>query len=269
MGNCRSSALNEDPLDGPHTHIDDIADSSKRYDRPTIGDLFPNLKGSTQFDDDFDLYEYMGNDKWGLIFMHPGDFTPVCTTELAAAASLIKEFDKRNVSIIGYSCNDAQSHRDWIVDIKEATGQQVSFPIFCDPDRSFSKWLGILDTSNRDTIGLPLTVRSVYILKPDKEVALVITYPASTGRNMNEIIRVIDSLQLNAQHNVATPANWIPGDRVLVDHPLSDKEAEARFGKDKIEYIEVPSERFSGAVLKHYLRYIDDPSVTAQPQEGS
>jgi len=238
-------------------------------DRPTIGDAFPNLKGSTQFDDDFDLYEYIGNDKWGLVFMHPGDFTPVCTTELGSAAALSSEFEKRNVAVVGFSCNTAQSHRDWIVDIKATTGEQVTFPIFCDPDRSHSKCLGILDDTNRDRKGLPMTVRSVYILKPDKEVALVITYPASTGRNMQEILRVIDSLQLSHEYEVGTPANWTPGRRVLINATLSDNQAEGRFGRDKIEYVEVPSERFSGAVRRHYLRYVNDPTLKEQPQEGS
>eukprot|EP00980_Cylindrotheca_fusiformis_P028171 scaffold22585_cov149-Cylindrotheca_fusiformis.AAC.1 len=267
MGNCGSDAsAKPDPLDAsramPRTKC------LKVHDRPSIGDVFPNLKGSTQFDDDFDLYEHLG-ENWGLIFMHPGDFTPVCTTEIGAVAGLKEEFEKRNVYVVGYSCNGPQSHRDWIVDVKAATGHQVEFPIFCDPNRTVSKWLGILDPDNRDTAGLPLTVRAVYILKPDKEVALVITYPASTGRNMVEIIRVIDSLQLTAQHDVATPVNWKVGDRVLVSHHLSDREAELKFGKDNIDYVDVPSERFSGALRRHYLRYLNEPTMRAQPQEGS
>lgn len=266
MGNCRSDTKKEDPLDASKAIPG--SDRLKTHDRPNIGDVFPNLIGSTQYDDNFDLYEHVG-DSWGLVFMHPGDFTPVCTTEMGAAASLKEDFEKRNVCVVGYSCNDAQSHRDWIVDVKAATGHQVSFPIFCDPDRSIAKWLGILDSDNRDDVGLPMPVRSVYVLKPDKEVALVISYPASTGRNFDEIIRVIDSLQLTAKHNVATPVNWKRGDRVLVNHPLSDKEAEAKFGKENIEYIDVPSERFSGALRRHYLRYLHDPSVREQPQEGS
>ena len=195
---------------------------------------------------------------------HTGDFTPVCTTELGAAASLHDEFTKRNVKIVGFSCNDAKSHRDWIVDITAATGHEVTFPLFCDPDRSYSKWLGILDKNQRDTSGLPKTVRSVYILKPNKEVALVITYPATTGRNMDEILRVIDSLQLTSEHNVATPVNWKQDDdKVMVDYSLSDKEAESQFNNN-IEYVSVPSERFSGAVTKHYMRYTDNPTMKKQ-----
>ncbi|CAJ1962697.1 unnamed protein product [Cylindrotheca closterium] len=269
MGNCqRGRPRDAEPL---HTGTRTSPDSKllQVHDRPTIGDVFPNLKGSTQLSDDFDLYEYIGNDKWGLIFMHPGDFTPVCTTELGAAAGLASEFEKRNVSVVGFSCNNAQSHRDWIVDIKVATGEQVNFPLFCDPDRSHAKWLGILDQNNRDRKGLPMTVRSVYVLKPNKEVALVITYPASTGRNMNEILRVIDSLQVSHEYEVGTPANWTPGGRVLINATLSDNQAEGRYGREQIEYVDVPSERFSGAIRRHYLRYVNDPTVKEQPQEGT
>ncbi|KAL3943723.1 MAG: hypothetical protein SGBAC_002193 [Bacillariaceae sp.] len=268
MGNCQRGG----PRDAEHYHTGPTTPDSKIvqvHDRPTIGNTFPNLKGSTQFNDDFDLYKHIGDANWGLIFMHPGDFTPVCTTELGAAAGLAHEFEKRRVSVVGFSCSSARSHRDWIADIKVATGEQVEFPIFCDTDRSHAKWLGILDKGNRDRKGLPLTVRSVYILKPDKTVALVITYPASTGRNMNEILRVIDSLQLSHEYEVGTPANWVPGGRVLINHTLSDNQAECRFGKDNIQFTDVPSERFSGAIKGHYLRYVNDPTVIEQPQEGA
>jgi len=262
MGNCqRGGPIDADPL----------ATSARIqvHDRPSIGDAFPNLEGSTQLDDNFDLYEHIGTENWGLVFMHPGDFSPVCTTELGAAAKLYPEFQKRNVKLVGFSCNSSQSHRDWIVDIKAATGEQVTFPIFCDPDRSYSRWLGILDVNNRDRKGLPMTVRSVYVLKPNKEVALVITYPASTGRNIDEIIRVFDSLQLSHKYEVGTPANWNQGERVLINHNLSDNQVEGRYGKDEIQYVDVPSERFSGAIRRHYLRYVNDPTLKEQAQEGS
>ena len=194
---------------------------------------FPNLQGSTQDSDSFDLYEYLG-DSWGCIFMHPGDYTPVCTTELGTAASYQEKFAERNVKLCGFSCNDSESHQGWIQDIKAATGQVVEFPMFCDPQRENAVSLGILDETNKDAKGLPMTVRSVFILKPSKSIALMLTYPASTGRNFDEIIRVIDSLQLTANQKVATPANWKNGEDVIVNFPLSDKDADEYFGEVRI-----------------------------------
>lgn len=190
---------------------------------------FPNLQGSTQISNSFDLYEYLG-DSWGCIFMHPGDFTPVCTTELGRAASLESEFSSRNVKLVGFSCNDGDSHRAWMEDIKEATGAEVTFPLFCDPTRENSVKLGIIDETNKNDKGLPMTVRSVFILKPDKTIALMMTYPASTGRNFDEIIRVVDSLQLTAKTNTATPVDWKQGDEVIVNFPLTDAMADKIFG---------------------------------------
>jgi alkyl hydroperoxide reductase subunit AhpC len=149
--------------------------------------------------------------------MHPGDFTPVCTTELGKAALTEKDFEDRGVKLCGFSCNDATSHAAWIEDIKSATGGEVTFPLFCDPNREMATKLGILDKSNKDAKGLPLTVRSVYILKPDKTVALMMTYPASTGRNFDEILRVVDSLQMTAKHAVATPVDWKRGGTSALD----------------------------------------------------
>ena len=163
--------------------------------------------------------------------MHPGDFTPVCTTELGTAARLCSEFEKRNVKMCGFSCNSSESHKDWIKDISIATGSNVTFPLFCDPERRHATELGVLDVTNKDAAGLPMTVRSVYIVKPDKNIALMITYPASTGRNFDEIIRCVDSLQLTTNHSVATPADWKKGEDVIVNFPLSDEDADAKFGK--------------------------------------
>eukprot|EP00591_Stephanopyxis_turris_P004312 CAMPEP_0195520484 /NCGR_PEP_ID=MMETSP0794_2-20130614/16997_1 /TAXON_ID=515487 /ORGANISM="Stephanopyxis turris, Strain CCMP 815" /LENGTH=248 /DNA_ID=CAMNT_0040649855 /DNA_START=38 /DNA_END=784 /DNA_ORIENTATION=+ len=224
---------------------------------PTINDKFPNIKGSTQDTESFDLYEYLG-DSWGVVFMHPGDFTPVCTTELGAAAHLEAEFGKRGVKLCGFSCNDAESHKSWIEDIKVATGASVEFPLFCDPERDHATELGVLDETNKDAKGLPLTVRSVFILKPDNVIALMMTYPASTGRNFAEIIRVIDTLQLTAKHDVATPADWKSGDNVIVNFPLTDEAADEKFGKDGYTIVEVPSEK-DKTLAKHYLRYTKDP----------
>lgn len=226
---------------------------------PTINDKFPDLQGSTQDSDDFSLHKHLG-DSWGCIFMHPGDFTPVCTTELGAAAQIADKFEKRNVKLCGFSCNDASSHKAWIEDIKAATGADVTFPLFCDPNREHATELGILDETNKNAKGLPMTVRSVYILKPDKSIALMMTYPASTGRNFDEIVRVIDSLQLTANNKVATPANWANGEDVIVNFPLTDKDADDFFGPDGYRVVDVPSEAGKD-IPKHYLRYTKDPTV--------
>ena len=191
--------------------------------------------------------------------MHPGDFTPVCTTELGEAALKEAEFTKRNVKLCGFSCNDATSHKLWIDDIKSYTGGNVTFPMYADPKREAATELGILDESNKDAKGLPLTVRSVFILKPDKSIALMMTYPASTGRNFDEIIRVIDSLQLTSKHSVATPVNWNSGDEVIVNFPLSNEAATEKFGSDGYKIVEVPSEKGKD-LPKNYLRTLPDPS---------
>lgn len=188
--------------------------------------------------------------------MHPGDFTPVCTTELGQAALRVEDFTKRNVKLCGFSCNDAESHKLWIEDIKAVTKGSVGFPLFADPDRVHATGLGILDESNKDSKGLPLTVRSVFILKPDRTIALMMTYPASTGRNFDEIIRVIDSLQLTADKSVAMPVDWKQGEEVIVNFPLSNEAADAKFGKDGYRIVEVPSEK-GKTLAKNYLRYTD------------
>jgi len=232
---------------------------------PTINDKFPNLKGSTQDTDDFDLYEYIGEDSWACVFMHPGDFTPVCTTELGTAANLSDKFASRSVKLCGFSCNGKESHQTWIKDIKQVTGGYVEYPLFCDPTRENAVALGIVDETNKDAKGLPMTVRSVFILKPDKTIALMMTYPASTGRNFNEILRVIDSLQLTVNAKVATPADWNKGDDVIVNFPLTDNDADDYFGKDNYRIIAVPSETGNNNLTKHYLRYTKDPSSSSKP----
>jgi alkyl hydroperoxide reductase subunit AhpC len=186
--------------------------------------------------------------------MHPGDFTPVCTTELGQAALRQEEFTKRNTKLCGFSCNDVDSHKAWIEDIAVVTKGKVEFPLFCDPNRDNAAKLGILDASSKDAKGMPLTVRSVFILKPDKTIALMMTYPASTGRNFDEIIRVLDSLQLTANQSVATPADWKQGEDVIVNFPLTNEQADAKFGKDGWRVVEVPSEK-GKTLAKNYLRY--------------
>jgi alkyl hydroperoxide reductase subunit AhpC len=194
--------------------------------------------GDTQDSSDFNLYDYLG-DSWGVIFMHPGDYTPVCTTELGEAASKKTQFDERSVKMCGFSCNSAESHRGWIEDIKAATGQDVEFPLFCDPEREKSVELGVLDETNKNAKGLPMTVRSVFILKPDKTVALMLTYPATCGRNFDEILRCVDSLQLTTRESVATPVNWNKGDDVIVNFPLTDADADEKFGKVRVRKLSV------------------------------
>lgn len=228
----------------------------------TINDTFPNLMGDTQDSSDFNLYDYLG-DSWGVIFMHPGDYTPVCTTELGEAASKKTQFDERSVKMCGFSCNSAESHRGWIEDIKAATGQDVEFPLFCDPEREKSVELGVLDETNKNAKGLPMTVRSVFILKPDKTVALMLTYPATCGRNFDEILRCVDSLQLTTRESVATPVNWNKGDDVIVNFPLTDADADEKFGKDNYRIVDLPSEK-DKELTKHYLRYTKDPSGGAK-----
>mmetsp|Transcript_4890 Transcript_4890/g.12914 ORF Transcript_4890/g.12914 Transcript_4890/m.12914 type:complete len:230 (+) Transcript_4890:130-819(+) len=224
----------------------------------TINDKFPNLKGAASTTDDFDLFKYLG-DAWGIIFMHPADFTPVCTTELGTAAKLAPEFEKRGVKLCGFSCSSKSDHDKWIADIDCATGGKVRFPIFCDPKRSAAVELGILDVTNADAKGLPLTVRSVYVLKPDRTIALMMTYPASTGRNFDEILRVVDSLQLTATKKLATPADWKRGEDCIVNFPLTDAMADEAFGKDGYRVVELPSEKGKD-LERHYLRYTKDPS---------
>lgn len=226
---------------------------------PTINDKFPNLTGETQNTTTFNLYQYLNN-SWGIVFMHPGDFTPVCTTELGEAARLQSEFDKRNVKLCGFSCNDAQSHKLWIQDIKAATGHTVEFPLFCDPNRDVSYDLGILDETNKNSEGLPMTVRSVYVINPERVIALRMTYPASCGRDFSEILRVVDSLQLTSKHSVATPVNWKDGEEVIVNFPLSDEEADEKFSTTGYNIVDVPSETGKD-LTKHYLRYTQCPNL--------
>jgi thioredoxin-dependent peroxiredoxin len=163
------------------------------------------------------FHEWLG-DSWGVLFSHPKDFTPVCTTELGVTARLKEEFAKRNVKVLAISVDPLQSHREWIGDIEETQDCAVDFPILADPDRKVATLYDMIHPNANDT----LTVRSVYIIDPKKKVRLTLTYPASTGRNFNEILRVIDSLQLTDRHSVATPANWEKGNDVIIVPSLQD-----------------------------------------------
>jgi alkyl hydroperoxide reductase subunit AhpC len=189
------------------------------------------------------FHEWLG-DSWGVLFSHPKDFTPVCTTELGEVARLKPEFDKRNVKVIGLSVDPLPDHKSWAKDIEETQGTALNFPLLADADRKVSNLYGMIHPNANDT----LTVRSVFIIGPDKKVKLTITYPASTGRNFDEILRVIDSLQLTANYQVATPVNWKHGDDVIIVPSVSDEVAKDKFPK-------------GWKALKPYLRVTPQPNL--------
>jgi alkyl hydroperoxide reductase subunit AhpC len=189
------------------------------------------------------FHQWLGN-SWGVLFSHPKDFTPVCTTELGMVAKIKPEFDKRNVKVIAVSVDDVTSHNKWLGDIEQTQGQKLNFPILGDADRKVSTLYGMIHPQANDT----LTVRSVFVIDPNKKVRLTLTYPASTGRNFDEILRVIDSLQLTDNHKVATPANWKDGgDCVIVPSLTDPEELKKRFPKGWKE-------------LKPYLRMTPQPN---------
>lgn len=190
------------------------------------------------------FHEWLG-DKWGVLFSHPRDFTPVCTTELGVTARLKSEFDKRNVKVLAISVDPLDSHRDWVGDIEETQGAAVNFPILADPDRKVADLYDMIHPNANDT----QTVRSVFVIDPNKKLRLTLTYPASTGRNFAEILRVIDSLQLTDNYSVATPANWQQGDDCVILPSLQDPA--------------VLAEKFPKGykVLKPYLRLTPQPNL--------
>ncbi len=188
-----------------------------------IGDTAPDFTADTT-QGTITFHEWLGN-SWGILFSHPKDFTPVCTTELGYVAKLKPEFDKRNVKVVGLSVDDVASHNRWEGDIEETQGTAVNFPMIGDADRRVADLYDMIHPNANDT----LTVRSVFVVGPDKKVKLIITYPASTGRNFDEILRVIDSLQLTANYKVATPVNWKDGDDVIIGSAVSDDEAKSLF----------------------------------------
>jgi alkyl hydroperoxide reductase subunit AhpC len=188
-----------------------------------LGDEAPDFVAETTAGK-LSLHEYLG-DSWGILFSHPKDFTPVCTTELGAFASRKGEFDARNVKLIGVSVDGIDSHNGWIGDIEETQGTALNYPLIADPERVVAGLYDMIHPNANDT----LTVRSVFIIGPDKKVKLILTYPASTGRNIDEILRVVDSLQLTANYSVATPVNWTDGDDVIIGAAVSDEDAKAKF----------------------------------------
>jgi thioredoxin-dependent peroxiredoxin len=205
-----------------------------------LGDQAPNFKATTT-QGDIDFHQWLG-ESWGLLFSHPADFTPVCTTELGKTALLKGEFAKRNVKVIAVSIDDLASHQRWIPDIEDVNYVKVDFPIIADNHREVADLYDMIHPNASEKA----TVRSVFIIGPDKKIKLTLTYPASTGRNFIEIIRVIDSLQLTAQHSVATPADWKQGEDVIVTPNIPTDTIQEKYG-------------VKPNIKKSYLRYIPQP----------
>ena len=206
-----------------------------------LGDEAPDFSADTT-QGPVNFHQWLG-DSWGVLFSHPADFTPVCTTELGAVANLSAEFAKRGVKTIALSVDSVDDHNGWIPDINETQNAAVDFPLIADPERKVAELYDMIHPNALDN----LTVRSVFVIGPDKKVKLTLTYPASTGRNFDEILRVIDSLQLTANHSVATPVNWTDGDDCIVVPALSDEEATEKFPK-------------GFTALKPYLRITPQPN---------
>ena len=206
-----------------------------------IADTAPNFTASTT-QGDISFYDYLG-DSWGVLFSHPKDFTPVCTTELGAVASLSDEFAKRNTKVLAVSVDSLGSHKSWVSDIEEVGNVTVDYPIVADEDRTVATLYDMIHPNASDS----MTVRSVFVINPDKKVALTLTYPAPVGRNFDEILRVLDALQLGGKYKVATPANWKQGEDVIISSAVSDEDANDLFpdGWD---------------AKKPYLRYVKNPA---------
>ena len=207
-----------------------------------LGDTVPNFQAKTTAGD-IDFYEYLG-DGWGVLFSHPADYTPVCTTELGKTALLQEEFRKRNVKALAVSVDPLDKHHGWVKDINETQNCTVDFPIIADEDRKVAELYDMIHPN----ASLTATVRSLFIIGPDKKLKLSITYPASTGRNFHEVLRVIDSLQLTANHSVATPADWKAGEDVIVVPAITTEDAIKKFPKGV-------------KVVKPYLRYTPQPNI--------
>jgi alkyl hydroperoxide reductase subunit AhpC len=207
-----------------------------------LGDKAPNFKAKTSIGE-IDFYEFLG-DSWGILFSHPADYTPVCTTELGRTAALQSEFAKRGAKILALSVDPVDKHLGWINDINETQNVNVQFPIIADEDRKVSTLYEFIHPNASATA----TVRSLVIIGPDKIVKLIITYPASTGRNFNEVVRVLDSLQLTANHSVSTPADWKQGEDVIIANTINTEDAQKKFPKGV-------------KVIKPYLRYTPQPNV--------
>ncbi|MEP9351441.1 peroxiredoxin [Xanthobacter sp. KR7-225] len=207
-----------------------------------LGDTVPDFVAETT-EGEVKFHDWLGT-SWGILFSHPKNFTPVCTTELGQVAHLKAEFDKRGVKVIGLSVDSAENHPAWVADIKDATGAQLNFPLIADHDKKVSDLYDLIHPNASDTA----TVRSVFVIGPDKKLKLSLTYPASTGRNFQEILRVVDSLQLTAQHQVATPVDWKQGDDVIIVPSVSDEAAKEKFPQ-------------GWTTVKPYLRVVRQPGT--------
>ncbi|SEG06976.1 peroxiredoxin [Flavobacterium urumqiense] len=190
-----------------------------------LGDIAPDFEAETT-QGTIKFHNWLG-DSWGILFSHPADFTPVCTTELGTVANYYPEFEKRNVKVIALSVDGLDSHMEWIKDINETQNTTVNFPIIADEDKHIAELYDMIHPNANESF----TVRSVFIIGPDKKIKLMLTYPASTGRNFDELLRVIDSLQLTANYSVATPANWKDGERVVISTAVKDEDIAAKFPK--------------------------------------
>ena len=188
-----------------------------------INSVAPDFTAETS-EGKLSFHDWLG-DSWGILFSHPKDFTPVCTTELGALAKMKPEFEKRNVKVMGLSVDPVSDHIKWLNDIKETQGHEVNYPLICDTDKKVSNLYGMIHPNASDT----LTVRTVFIIDSDKKIKLMLSYPASTGRNFDEILRVIDSLQLTSKHSLATPVNWKKGDNCIIIPSVSDDDAKNKF----------------------------------------
>ncbi len=206
-----------------------------------LGDEAPDFTAQTT-EGEINFHEWLG-DNWGVLFSHPRDYTPVCTTELGMAARLKPEFERRNVKVMGLSVDPLDAHAGWAKDIKETQGAAVNFPMIADPDKKIADLYDMIHPNASDTA----TVRSVFVIGADKKIKLTLTYPASTGRNFDDILRVIDSLQLTAKHSVATPVNWKDGDDCLIVPSVSDEDAKEKFPK-------------GWTAVKPYLRITPQPN---------
>ena len=211
-----------------------------------LGDVAPNFSAKTT-EGTIDFHEYLG-DSWGVLFSHPKDFTPVCTTELGTAAKMKPEFDKRNVKVLALSVDSVDDHMRWIEDINDTQNTKMNFPIIGDSDKKIAELYDMIHPNALNN----LTVRSVFIIAPDKSIKLMITYPASTGRNFDELLRVIDSLQLTAYHQVATPANWKDGEDCVIAPQVTNEEIPEKFPQGHTE-------------IRPYLRMTPQPNKVAEP----
>jgi len=213
-----------------------------------LGDTAPDFTAETT-EGTIRFHEWIG-DGWAILFSHPKDFTPVCTTELGCLAGMRHEFDRRNVKVLGVSVDAIGDHEAWSRDIEETQGHALNFPLIADPERHVADLYGMIHPNADDT----MTVRTVFIIGPDKKIKLMLTYPASTGRDFDEVLRVVDSLQLTARHQVATPANWKNGEDVIIVPAVSDEDARKKFPE-------------GWKTLKPYLRIVPQPE--SAPVQGS